>query len=126
MRRKFKCRCCGNCCRNLADAYNGCVSDADLRRWRERGRSDLTSLVQTLDLGPGNRLHLAWIDPETGENVERCPWLLERPDGKGTLCAIEEVKPDHCRAYPEHRKHAAATGCAGYTRVEKEVKEHEG
>ena len=125
MRRKFKCRCCGHCCRNLVDAYNGCVSDADLQRWQEKGRGDLTARVQTLDLGPDNQLHLAWVDPQTGESVECCPWLLDRPDGKGTLCAINDIKPDHCRAYPEHREHAAATGCNGYMPIE-EGGHHEG
>jgi len=120
MSQSFSCRCCGHCCRNLPDAYNGCVSDADLRRWLERGRVDLTARVQTLDLGPNNKLHLAWIDPETGDNVERCPWLRRRPDRKGYLCAINDIKPDHCRAYPEHRKHATATGCNGYDPIEKE------
>ncbi len=114
MKRTFNCRCCGHCCLSLIDAYNGCVSDADLQRWRALGREDLKAWVKTLDLGPGNQLHLAWVNPETGEDVERCPWLLERLDRKGFLCAIEEVKPDHCRAYPEHPPHAAATGCSGY------------
>lgn len=111
--RRFDCRCCGHCCLTLVDAYNGCVSDADLQRWREQGRSDLLAWVRTLDLGPGNQLHLAWIDPATGEDVERCPWLLDRLDRQGYLCAIEDTKPDHCRDYPEHREHSAATGCGG-------------
>jgi hypothetical protein len=112
--RAFKCRCCGHCCLNLADAYNGCVSDADLERWRRLGRVDLLCRVRTLELGPGNRLHAAWLDPETGDDVERCPWLLDRIDQAGYLCGIEDIKPDHCRDYPEHRRHAEATGCAGY------------
>jgi len=114
MKSKFNCRCCGHCCLTLIDAYNGCVSDADLKRWKHQGRDDLLAWVETLDLGPGNQLHTAWINPETGEDVERCPWLLDRLDGKGYLCGIEAIKPDHCRAYPEHQKHAAGTGCQGY------------
>ena len=110
----FKCRHCGHCCRNLVDAYNGCVSDADLDRWRLLGRTDLLAWVKTLDLGPDNKLHTAWIDPVTGDDVERCPWLLEGLDRKGYLCGIETIKPDHCLDYPEHQDHAAATGCKGY------------
>jgi hypothetical protein len=113
MRLKFNCRFCGHCCLNLVDAYRGCVSDADLRRWREHGRDDLLAWVVTLELGPGNRLHTAWVDPATGDDVESCPWLLDRPGG-GYLCGIDAIKPDHCRNYPEHRRHAAATGCRGY------------
>ncbi len=111
---KFNCRCCGHCCLTLIDAYNGCVSDADLRRWQQLGRDDLLAWVETLELGPGNQLHTAWVDPETGEDVERCPWLLALIAGKGHICGIDSIKPDHCRAYPEHRKHAEETGCPGY------------
>lgn len=112
----FHCQRCGHCCRTLIDAYNGVVSAADLKRWRRAGRSDLLARVETLELGPGNRLHLAWRDPLSGEEVERCPWLVEGADG--CACAIEAIKPDHCRAYPEHRGHAEGTGCPGYRKEE--------
>lgn len=112
---KFNCRRCGHCCQQLIDAYNGCVSDADLERWRQAGRHDLLERVQTLDLGRGNRLHLAWIDPATGEEVERCPWLVGDSTMGGFSCSIDAIKPDHCRAYPEHRQHALATGCPGFS-----------
>jgi len=110
----FNCRRCGHCCRSLVDAYRGCVSDADLERWRRQQRDDLLLRVQTLDLGPGNRLHLAWFDPASGEEVESCPWLLAAPDSAQVLCGINSVKPDHCRDFPQDRGHAAATGCPGY------------
>lgn len=113
-RATFSCSRCGHCCLHLVDAYNGCVSDADLARWRRAGRNDVLAWVQTLDLGRGNRLHLAWIDPTTGEEVERCPWLAGDAGQRGFSCAIEAIKPDHCRAYPEHRRHARSTGCPGY------------
>ena len=121
MRQVFNCRFCANCCLNLIDAYNGCVSDADLQRWRELGRSDLLDWVRTLDLGHGNQLHTAWVEPDSGEDVERCPWLLYRLDRQGYLCGIEAVKPDHCRAYPEHQNHAEITGCQGFQPQEKET-----
>ncbi len=114
MNPKFNCRCCGHCCLTLIDAYNGCVSDADLTRWQQLGRDDLLEWVETLELGPGNQLHTAWVDPVTRDDVERCPWLLDKIDGSGYLCGIETIKPDHCRAYPEHQQHAVATGCQGY------------
>lgn len=115
MSQKFNCLCCGHCCLTLIDAYNGCVSDADLQRWKDLGREDILERIETLDLGPGNLLHTAWIDPETGEDVDRCPWVIDKIDRTGHLCGIEEIKPDHCRAYPEHQAHATATGCHGYS-----------
>lgn len=115
MDRQFSCRCCGHCCLALVDAYNGCVSDQDLQRWQQLGRDDLLEWVETLTLSPDNQLHMAWIDPETGQDVERCPWLLDKIDSSGYLCGIDKIKPDHCRDYPEHQRHAIATGCPGYT-----------
>jgi len=111
---RFSCRRCGHCCLHLSDAYRGCVSDADLERWRKAGRHDLLAWVQTLNLGRGNVLHLAWLDPSTGDEVERCPWLTGDATQGGFACAIEAIKPDHCRAYPEHRRHARSTGCPGF------------
>lgn len=109
----FDCRRCGHCCLTLVDAYRGCVSDADLARWQAAGRNDILACVETLDLGRGNLLHYAWVDPLTGDDVDRCPWLVVLPEAGQHACAIEALKPDHCRAYPEHRRHAAATGCPG-------------
>ena len=116
MKRKgFSCRRCGHCCLSLVDAYRGCVSDADLARWKNAGRGDLLARIDSLDLGRGNILHLAWIDPETREDADRCPWLLDLPEGTGHLCGIESIKPDHCRQFPRNRGHAAQTGCPGYS-----------
>ena len=116
--RRFNCRRCGHCCRNLVDAYRGCVGDADLARWRRAGRNDILSWVQTLDLGRGNLLHLTWIDPATGEEVEACPWLAATPENPGGHCLIHADRPDYCRKFPEHARHAAGTGCPGYTPVD--------
>jgi Fe-S-cluster containining protein len=109
----FNCRRCGHCCLTLVDAFAGCVSEADLARWRAAGRLDILSRIESLDLGRGNILHLAWVDPLTRDDVERCPWLSELPDGGGFGCTIEAIKPDHCRAYPEDESHARQTGCPG-------------
>ena len=109
----FNCIRCGNCCRNLVDAYRGCVSDADLIRWQQAGRVDILALVETLDLDHGNLLHTAWVDPVTGDDMDGCPWLVKLSDGTGYACDIEAIKPDHCRAYPEHRSHGLQTGCPG-------------
>jgi Fe-S-cluster containining protein len=115
MRRKgFDCRRCGHCCLHLVDAYRGCVSDEDLSRWQAAGRDDLLAWIDTLDLGHGNRLHLAWIDPKSKEEVDRCPWLSEGPDGFG--CTIYEQRPDYCRNYPENPRHARGSGCPGFGR----------
>ena len=116
---QFNCKLCGHCCLNLVDAFRGCVSDTDLQRWRNAGREDLLAWVDTIELGHDNRLHMVWVHPETGEEVDRCPWLLDMLDHKGHLCGIDAVKPDYCRDYPEHQPHAKSTGCPGYLTTKK-------
>ena len=54
-----------------------------------------------------------WLDPETGEDVDRCPWLQELTDTGKYSCGIHDVKPDICRDYPVSREHAERTGCPG-------------
>lgn len=112
---RFNCKLCGHCCLHLTDAYQGCVSDADLKRWQAAGRDDLLAWVETIDLGHDNFLHMVWVHPETRDNVDRCPWLLDMLDRRGHLCGIDAVKPDYCRDYPEHLQHAESTGCSGYS-----------
>lgn len=83
------CLACGRCC----DLFGGHLqaSKADLERWRTLGRDDLLQYV--------NRLGWIWIDPASGKPLTRCPHLLRRDD-ETTVCAIHEVKPEICRAYP--------------------------
>lgn len=111
----FRCRECGSCCRTLIDAYNGEVSSADLARWQKAGRLDILARIDSRDYGHGNIVHYAWIDPESGDDVDLCPWLIPSGSG-GWRCAIHTLKPDHCRAFPENPAHAAATGCPGWPR----------
>jgi Fe-S-cluster containining protein len=83
------CLCCGKCC----DLFGGHLqaSKADLERWRTLGRQDL--------LGRVNRLGWIWVDPATKQRMEQCPFL-RRSGPDVAQCAIHEVKPDICRAYP--------------------------
>lgn len=55
------------------------------------GREDLLVRV--------NRLGWIWTDPQTGKPEPRCPFLL-RTGPDAAHCAIHEIKPDICRAYP--------------------------
>ena len=91
----FKCKQCGNCCLNLTGAFQACASEADIRRWEEAGRD-------------------IWVNPRTGDDVARCPWLRKVPGADKYSCRIHDVKPDHCRRYPVSRKHAERTGCGGF------------
>ena len=83
------CRACGCCC----DAFGGVLhaSQADLKRWKELGREDL--------LAHAGETGWLWLDPETGQRLQRCPFLSRNSESQA-LCAIHEIKPDICRAYP--------------------------
>ena len=59
--------------------------------WWETNRPDIARYVQD------NKI---WIDPATGENFARCPWLRQSPDGKKYTCDIYDVRPEDCRHYP--------------------------
>ncbi len=68
------------------------VTGEDMARWRREGRDELLVYV-----GPEGG---SWIDPETGELAEVCPFYQRTgPDNGG--CIINSVKPMVCRAYPE-------------------------
>ena len=83
------CLCCGECCKSFGGHLH--ASEHDLERWRREGRADLLSRV--------NRLGWIWVDPETKQLEESCPFIVRTSDEK-SICAIQETKPDICRDYP--------------------------
>lgn len=108
----FKCEQCGHCCLDL-NAFATCASEDDIRRWEAAGRDDILAWVCRMQLGD-SFIYDIWMDPETGEDVDRCPWLQELPDARKYVCGIQDVKPDICRDYPVSRTHAEDTGCPGF------------
>jgi len=83
------CLCCGECCESFGSHLH--ASEHDKLRWQREGREDLLARV--------NRLGWIWVDPDTKESLDRCPFILATP-GKQKICAIQETKPDICRDYP--------------------------
>ena len=134
----FKCKQCGHCCLNLIDAFSTAATENDIRMWQDNGRNDAdTHLAETEDhikqcgcidngrndildwvdpihVSDGKYVYDIWINPVTGEDVARCPWLRKLPNQAKYICRIHDVKPEHCRAYPRARKHAQETGCRGF------------
>lgn len=84
-----RCLCCGDCCESFGGHLH--ASRSDLDRWHREGRDDLLSRV--------NRLDWIWVDPESKEPLDRCPFIAKIND-RQSICAIQETKPDICRAYP--------------------------
>jgi Fe-S-cluster containining protein len=109
----FKCRQCGHCCINVSGAFSACATDADMKRWEAAGRDDILAWVDPIAVGD-ERVYDIWINPKTGEDVQRCPWLRKIRGTERYVCRIHDLKPDHCRKYPKSRRHADETGCPGY------------
>ena len=84
-----ECNQCGKCCTK----YGGdglSVSEAELELW-ETFRPDLYNYVQRWgDLE----------DPDSGEQMERCPWLRQVPNQDRYTCDIYLDRPDDCKFYP--------------------------
>ncbi len=109
----FQCRQCGQCCLNLGDAIATCATATDMRRWAAAGREDILAWVDPIAIGD-EYIYDIWINPETGEDASRCPWLRKVRGQERFVCRIHDLKPDHCRAYPKSRHHAEETGCPGF------------
>lgn len=88
------CNQCGKCCL----AYGG---------------GSLSATVQEIDgwelFNPAIAEYVAdgkiWMDPVTGKQLTRCPWLELMPDSSGSSqpkygCSIYHDRPQDCRHYP--------------------------
>ena len=40
------------------------------------------------------------MDPNTGNQIERCPWLRQLPNQGKYVCDIYYDRPDDCKHYP--------------------------
>lgn len=99
---------------NLSGAYITCADESDIELWEEKKRSDILEWVAFLPLGENSFVYDIWLNPKTGVDVNRCPWLRKLPKKEMYVCWIHDVKPRHCRKYPKSQKHAEETGCKGF------------
>jgi Fe-S-cluster containining protein len=83
------CNQCGKCCIHYSDGGLS-ASAGDLERW-ETDRPDIA------DYASGGKI---WIDPASGEQLLRCPWLQKLPEQNKYICRIYYDRPDDCRYYP--------------------------
>ncbi|MCF8143139.1 MAG: YkgJ family cysteine cluster protein [Deltaproteobacteria bacterium] len=111
---KFQCVQCGHCCRDLSDAFCTSVDTEDINRWKREKRWDILRWVDIFNFDGVEAFGDLWIRPNTGEEVDRCPWLRKLPLKDAYKCRIHETKPAHCRNYPKSKKHALTTGCKGF------------
>ena len=111
----FQCKQCGHCCIDVPGAYSNSVEEDDIRMWKRENRRDILEWVITREGSPGILLHYLWYNPETGEEVDSCPWLKTSPDGKFS-CSIHDVKPRHCRDWPHTRHDVESSDCLALIR----------
>ena len=83
------CNQCGKCCIKYGNGGLS-VSAVQADYW-ENYRPDIHRYVNQ-----GN----IWIDPETGKQIELCPWLRKEPNQNKYTCDIYYDRPDDCKYYP--------------------------
>ena len=110
----FVCRQCGQCC-SILD-YHREVTEEDVTRWQELGRSDILRWVSVFEGEDNKKSYTIWTTPGSTELAEGCPFLKRISSENRSVCLIQDVKPGICRQYPSSRKHAVMTGCPGFKR----------
>jgi Fe-S-cluster containining protein len=97
------CTNCGKCCTNSSFMGSLSATEADVRRWRREGRDDILRFAAVLGPGgaslPGGGFADLWIDQQTGNERERCPFVRKVRGTKRYLCTIYETRPQVCRDY---------------------------
>jgi len=83
------CNSCGKCCETAGNG--GLSASSEEIDWWETRRPDIARYARDGKI---------WVNPETGDYFERCPWLRKALDGNGTTCDIYHDRPEDCRHYP--------------------------
>jgi len=84
-----ECTQCGKCCINYS---NGGLSatESEIKLW-DLFRPDIYHYVNNGKI---------WMDPNTGAQLERCPWLRKEPNKELYTCDIYFDRPEDCKYYP--------------------------
>jgi len=84
-----ECNQCGKCCKNYSDGGLSASKD-DIKFW-EIFRPEIYRFVSEEKI---------WIDPGTGKQIKRCPWLRQLPNQEKYICDIYNDRPEDCKHYP--------------------------
>lgn len=84
-----ECNQCGKCCKNYSNGGLSATED-EIEYW-EIFRPHISGFVSEGKI---------WIDPVTGMQLKRCPWLRQLPDEEKYICDIYNDRPDDCKHYP--------------------------
>lgn len=83
------CNQCGKCCIKYSNGGLS-VSQSEIELWA-LFKPDIYQYVSNGKI---------WVDPKTGEQIERCPWLRKEPNQEKYTCDIYYDRPDDCKFYP--------------------------
>jgi Fe-S-cluster containining protein len=83
------CNQCGKCCVKYSNGGLS-ASQSEIELW-ELFKPDIYQYVSNGKI---------WVDPKTGEQIERCPWLRKEPNQEKYTCDIYYDRPDDCKFYP--------------------------
>lgn len=83
------CNQCGKCCTKYVNGGLSALVD-EIELW-EQFKPDIAKYVNN-----GN----IWTDPETGKQLEFCPWLRQVPGQAKYTCDIYFDRPNDCKSYP--------------------------
>ncbi|MDX2350513.1 MAG: YkgJ family cysteine cluster protein [Porticoccus sp.] len=83
------CNQCGKCCVKYSNGGLS-ASESEIELW-ELFKPDIYQYVSNGKI---------WVDPKTGEQIERCPWLRKEPNQEKYTCDIYYDRPDDCKFYP--------------------------
>lgn len=88
-----ECNSCGKCCIKYSNGQLS-ATQVEIETWEET-RPDIYRFVKD------GRI---WINPDSGESIELCPWLRERSTPPSNqpryTCDIYFDRPEDCRYYP--------------------------
>ncbi|EED33671.1 conserved hypothetical protein [gamma proteobacterium NOR5-3] len=100
-----ECNQCGKCCLLYSDGGLS-ASAEEIEAWEAFNPAIAEYVVDGK----------IWMDPKTGAQLTRCPWLqllptdtLNRSDKYG--CSIYEDRPEDCRHYPTSITEMVRDGC---------------
>lgn len=84
------CNQCGKCCTNYGGGGGLSASTSEIDAWEE-SRPDIYRYVRDGQI---------WFSPDTGKQLQRCPWLRKLPGQSRYVCRIYHDRPEDCRHYP--------------------------
>jgi len=84
-----ECNQCGKCCKKYSSG--GLSASVEEIEFWEIHRPDIYKYVKDGEI---------WMNPETGNQIEVCPWLRKLSNQNKYTCGIYFDRPDDCKYYP--------------------------